>query len=81
MLLNAPVSIDVDGEPRALDEVSWSEERAEVEYLADYLEAKYQTESGALKKPMARIKRRFSSPSPVVLLRLQDIGSVTRCFS
>jgi hypothetical protein len=53
MLLNAPVSIDVDGEPRALDEVSWSEERAEVEYLADYLEAKYQTDPGALKKPMA----------------------------
>jgi len=53
MLLNAPVSIDVDGEPRALDEVSWSEERAEVEYLADYFEAKYQTDPNALKKPMA----------------------------
>lgn len=53
MLLNAPVSIDVDGKPRALDEPSWSEERAEVEYLADYFEAKYQTDPNALKKPMA----------------------------
>ena len=52
MLLNAPVSIDVDGEPRALDEVSWSEERAEVEYIADYFEAKYQTDPDAIKKPM-----------------------------
>ena len=53
MYLNAPVSIDVDGEPRALDEPSWSEERAEVEYLADYFEAKYRTDHGALKEPMA----------------------------
>ena len=53
MYLNAPVSIDVDGEPRALDEPSWSEERAEVEYLADYFEAKYRTDPDALKKPMA----------------------------
>ena len=53
MYLNAPVSIDVDGEPRALDESSWSEERAEVEYLADYFEVKYRTDHGALKEPMA----------------------------
>ena len=53
MYLNAPVSIDVDGEPRALDEPSWSEERAEVEYLADYFEVKYQTDPDALEEPMA----------------------------
>ena len=53
MLLNAPVSIDVDGEPRALDERSWSEERADVEYLADYFEAKYQADPDALQEPMA----------------------------
>lgn len=53
MYLNAPVSIDVDGEPRALDEPSWSEERAEVEYLADYFEVKYRMGPGALKEPMA----------------------------
>ena len=53
MYLNAPVSVDVDGGPRALDEPSWSEERAEVEYLADYFEVKYRMGPGALKEPMA----------------------------